>query len=180
METDNVKAQSRIDFDELLFDLPSEVHIPGTRRNVRLTGIHPYTIERLTKLWMERDAVEVPDNDAATLKSMCVEPYFSIKEACLFVLNGFFKIKFWYPIMWRIWAYLRGYTEEQMMPIIQEGKKKIPLTAHWTNMAYSVDMRADWKGMTEKEAEQYRAELLSVVKRLSSKNSQNTDDTGLA
>ena len=46
-------------------------------------------------------------------------------------------------------------------------------------MAYSVDMRADWKGMTEKEAEQYRAELLSVVKRLSSKNSQNTDGTDL-
>ena len=179
METENVKAKARQDFDELWFDLPSVVHIPGTRRDVRLTGLHPYTIERLTRLWMERDAVETPGSDADTLKSMCTEPYFIIKEACLFVLNGYFKIKFWYPIMWRIWAYLRGYTEEQMMPIVQEGKKKIPLTAHWTNMAYSVDMRADWKGMTEKEAEQYRAELLSVVKRLSSKNSQNTDGIDL-
>lgn len=65
-----------------------------------------------------------------------------------------------------------------MMPIIQEGKKKLQLTAHWTNMAFSVDMRMDWKKMTEKEAEQYRAELLSVANQLSSKSSQNTEESG--
>lgn len=159
-------------------DRYTEVLIPFTNRVVKIGWIKPYTIERLTALWVEREMKSVPTNDAETLKSMCKEPYFCIKEACLFYLNGAFRIKFLYPIVWRIWAYLRNYTDEQMMPIIQEGKKKIPLTAHWTIMAYSADMRTDWKNLTEKEAEQYRAELLSVVNRLSSKDSQSTDDGG--
>jgi hypothetical protein len=58
-----------------------------------------------------------------------------------------------------------------MLPIIMEGKKKLPLTAHWMIMAYSADMRTDMVKMTKAEAEQYRAELLSATKQLSSKNS---------
>ena len=67
-----------------------------------------------------------------------------------------------------------------MSPIILEGKKKVQLTAHWTNMAYSVDMRSDWIKMTKEEAEQYRAELLSVAKQLSSKSSPATEGQGVS
>ena len=42
-------------------------------------------------------------------------------------------------------------------------------------MAYSADMRTDMMKMTKTEAEQYRAELLSVQKQLSSKNSLATE-----
>ena len=63
-----------------------------------------------------------------------------------------------------------------MLPIILEGKKKLPLTAHWMIMAYSADMRTDMVKMTKTEAEQYRAELLSVAKQLSSKNSLATGE----
>lgn len=93
-------------------------------------------------------------------------------------INNFWGLLFIYPFKWRIWAYLHEYTETQMMPIIQEGKKKLPLTAHWTNMAYSTDMRTSLKKMTTMEAEQYRAELLLVANRLSSKSSQVSEGTG--
>ena len=116
-----------------------------------------------------------PDETASTLKSMCAEPYFAVKEALLFVLNDYWKIRLFYkPLCWW-WGKVKGYTEDQMSPIILEAKKKIPLIAHWTNMAYSVDTRNDWVRMTKEEAEQYRAELLSVAKQLSSKNSPATE-----
>ena len=171
-----VDISAQREYIEAMLNLPTEVAIIGTKRKVRIRGIKPYTIERLTRLWLERD-MAVAEDAAGTLKSLCIEPYFSVKEACLFVLNGYWGIKMLYPIMWRIWGKLRGYTEEQMQPIILEGKKKLPLTAHWRNMAYSVDMRTDWMKMTSKEAEQYRAELLSDVKRLSLKNSQSTGES---
>lgn len=117
----------------------------------------------------------VPEDAASTLKSMCREPYFAVKEAVILSLNNFWALHLIYPLKWRIWAYLRGYTESQMMPIIMEGKKKLPLTAHWTNMVYSSDMRTDWMRMTKVEAEQYRAELLSVSNQPSLKSSPNTD-----
>lgn len=165
------------DYNDIVEDKPSYILIPKTKKVLKMKGVKPYTLERLTRLWVERDA-SLPENSSDTLKSMCVEPYFSIKEACLFYLNGFFRINLLYPIVWRVWAYIKGYTESQMMPVIQEGKKKLPLTAHWTNMAFSVDMRMDWMKMTQKEAEQYRAELLSVANLLSSKNSQSMEGFG--
>lgn len=158
----------------MLYDIPTKVAIQGTNKTVGIRGIKPYTLECLTRLWIEREE-SAPDNAEDTLKSLCSEPYFAVKQACLFVLNGYWRIKILYPFMWRLWGKLRGYTEEQMLPIIMEGKKKLPLTAHWKVMAFSVDMRTDWMKMTSKEAEQYRAELLSAVSQPSSKSSQNTD-----
>lgn len=166
--------KARRESTENALNIPTTITIPGTRRKVKLSGVKPYTIERLTLLWQERDA-NIPEDSSDTLKSMCVDPYFAVKSAVLFVLNSYWKIVLFYPIMWRIWAKWRGYTDEQMMPIIMEGKKKIPLTAHWTVMAFSVDMRTDWMNLTKKEAEQYQAERLLAVKQLSSRNSQNTE-----
>lgn len=172
---EQVSRQARMGYDEIVNDIPTRVQIPGTNRIVKVRGIRPYTLERLTKLWIARDARTIPEDSASTLKSMCEEPYFAIKEAVILTLNSFWGLLLIYPFKWRIWAYLRGYTEGQVSGIIQEGKKKLPLTAHWTNMAFSVDMRTDWMKMTSKEAEQYRAELLSAASAVSLRNSQSTD-----
>lgn len=174
MEQASIGAQMR--YEEIVADIPTRVHIPGTKREVKLRGIKPYTLTRLTRLWLERDSA-IPKDAPDTLKSMCKEPYFSIKEACIICLNSWWKLILLYPFKWRIWAYLRGYTEAQVLPIIQEGKKKLPLTSHWANMVFSTDMRESWKRMTTVEAEQYRAELLSVGKLLSLKSSPATEDT---
>ena len=169
--------KARRESTENALDIPTAVAIPGTKRKVKISGIKPYTLERLTLLWQERDA-NIPDNSSDTLKSMCIDPYFAVKQAVLFVLNSYWKIRLFYPIMWRIWGKWRGYTDAQMMPIIIEGKKKIPLTAHWTNMVFSVDMRTDWMNLTKKEAEQYQAERLLAANQLLSKSSPNTGRQG--
>lgn len=172
MKQPNIAARRA--YNDIVNDKPTIVAIPGTRKRVKVSGMKPYTIERLTRLWCERD-VASPDDSSGTLKSLCIEPYFNVKQAVLMTLNSYWRIRLLFGLRWRIWAYLRGYTEEQMMPIVAEGKKKLPLMAHWTNMAYSVDMRNDWMKMTSKEAEQYRAELLSVASQLSSKSIQSTE-----
>lgn len=169
-------SDARREYTDIVNDIPTTVAIPGTKKSVKVTGMKPYTIERLTELWCSRD-MTIKEDSSETLRDLCKEPYFAVKEACLFVLNGYWRIRLLFPLMWRIWGKLRGYTEAQMLPIIMEGKKKLPLTAHWTNMAYSVDMRNDWMKLTSKEAEQYRAELLSVANRLSAKNSHSTGES---
>lgn len=168
--------QSKIEYQNSVFDIPAKVKIPGTKKSVLLRGVKPYTLERLTQLWIERDVASTPSDSASTLKSVCIEPYFAVKEALLFVLNGYWKIRLFHRFMSWWWGKVKGYTDEQMLPIILEGKKKLPLTAHWMIMAYSVDMRTDWMKMTKKEAEQYRAEHLSVAKQLSSKSSLATEE----
>ena len=169
MKQPDVKARQRL--NEIVEDTPSKVLIPSTNKTVSIRGIKPYTLERITQLWIERDVASAPEDSSGTLKSMCIEPYFAIKEALYFVLNSWWKINLFHRVMTFWWGKVKGYTDEQMLPIIMEGKKKLPLTAHWTIMAYSADMRMDMMKMTKKEAEQYRAELLSVANHLSSKNS---------
>lgn len=169
----------RKEYFDIVADAPAAVRIPGTGKVVRITGIKPYTMERLTALWLERDLASVEVKDGSdVLKDMAKEPYFAVKEACIFVLNSYWKLRLVYPFMWRIWAYLRGYTDSQMEPVILEGKKKLQLEAHWKVMAYSLDMRTDMMMMTKKEAEQYRAELLSAEKLLSLKTFQSMAGQG--
>lgn len=176
MKQADVNARKRL--SEVTEDTATIVAIPGTKKRVSLRGVKPYTLEMITKLWLERDIMVVPDDSASTLKSMCSEPYFAIREALYLVLNSWWKINLFHKFLTFWWGKVIGYTDEQMMPIILEGKKKLPLTAHWMIMAYSADMRADMKKMTKTEAEQFRAELISAAKQLSSKSSHATEGQG--
>lgn len=173
MKQADIKARQRL--SEVADDAPTIVEIPDTKKKVSLRGVKPYTLERITQLWLQRDTMAISDNSASTLKSMCSEPYFAVKEALYFVLNDWWKINLFHRFMTFWWGKVKGYTDEQMLPIILEGKKKLPLTAHWMIMAYSSDMRTDMVKMTKTEAEQFRAELLSAAKQLSSKSSHATE-----
>lgn len=165
--------------NEIISDEATTIAIAGTRRTVKVRGIRPYTIECLTKLWSERE-MQIPESSSDTLRSVCIDPYFSIKCACTIVLNSYWKLRLLYPLKWRIWAFLRGYSEEQMEPIIAEGKKKLPLEPFWRNMVYLTDMRADWMKMTQKEAETFQAEQIWAVSQLSSKNTPSMAGPGSA
>jgi hypothetical protein len=166
--------EQRIEYMNIVENSVSIVPIKGTKRSVRLRWLHPYTIERITKVWIERDMASAKlRNGSDVAKDLCKEPYFAFKEAALIILNHDIKIRLFYGILWR-WLAFR-YTEGQMVDIIAEGKKKVNLMAHFGTMAYSMDMRTDMVEMTKKEAEQYRAELLLEGKRRSSRTSPNTE-----
>ena len=160
----------RIEYDAIVNNRPSEVHIAGRKRPVRLYWLKRYTLERLTEVWLERDMASARINNAEDVaKDMLKEPYFAFKEAALMILNHDIKIRLFYPLLWRFLAH--KYSEEQIAPVVLEGKKKLPLAAHYEVMAYSMDMRTDMVKMTKMEAEQYQAEHLSALKQLSSKSS---------
>ena len=169
--------EQRKEYNDIVNNSVSIVPIIGTKRSVKLRWMHPYTIERITEVWIERDLASAAAKDGAeTLKDLCKEPYFAFKEAALMILNNDIKIRLFYGLYWRYLAW--RYTEVQMSPIIAEGKKKLPLMAHYEILWYSLDMRTDMMKMTKKEAEQFRAELLLEAKRLSSKSTPVTGGSG--
>lgn len=154
--------------------LPSKVRIPGTKRTITLREMHPGTIEKVTKIWIERDLASAKVTEGEDVaKDLVKEPYFAFKEAAAYYLNHDIKLRLFWPFLWRWWAF--RYTESQMLPIIIEGKKKLPLTAHFEIMAYSMDTRTDWVKMTKMEAERYQAAQALALKRLSSRTSPPTE-----
>lgn len=166
--------QARKEYDEIVNDSVTIVPIRGTRKSVRIRWMKPYTMERITQVWIERDLASAKIEEGTdVIRDLCKEPYFAFKEAALMILNHDLKIRLFYPLYWRWLAY--RYDETQMTDIIAAGKKKLPLMAHYATMAYSMDMRTDLMKMTKREAEQYRAELLSAVKQPSAKTSPDTE-----
>ena len=173
--------KQRQEYNDIVENSVSVVPIEGTKRSFKLRWMHPYTIERLTKVWIERDIASANVSKSANaLKDLAKEPYFAFKEAALMILNHDLKIRLFYGIFWR-WLSIR-YSEPQIVPVIAEGKKKLPLMARYETIIFSMDMRTDMIKMTTAEVEQYRAELLLGAKRLSAKTSPNTEghDGGLA
>lgn len=170
-----MKLKAKKEYADIVNDSVTLVPIKGTKKHVRLRWVKPYTLERLTQVWIERDIASANiESGSEVMRDMAKEPYFAFKEAALLILNNDIKIRLFYPLYWRWLAH--RYDETQIVDIISEGKKKLPLMAHFEIMAYSLDMRTDIKKMTTKEAEQYRAELLLATKPLSSKISRPTDN----
>lgn len=166
--------KSRREYLDIVEDSATTVRIPRAKKSFRIRWVKPYTMERLTRVWLERDLASARVADGSdVLSDLAAEPYFAFKEAALFILNNDIRIRLFYPLLWR-WLAFR-YDEAQMVPIIAEGKKKLPLTAHFETMVCSMDMRTDTMKMTKKEADQYQAELLSAMKQLSSRTSPPTD-----
>ena len=158
--------ESKKQYNDIVNDAPTIVRIG--KRTFKLHWLKPYTLERLTSVWLERDLASASIDEAKDVaRDMLKEPYFAFKEAALMLLNHDIKIRLFYPVLWRWLAH--KYSEEQIVRIVLEGKKKLPVMAHYETMAYSLDMRTDVIKMTKMEAEQYQAELHSVARQLSSK-----------
>ena len=118
--------EQRKEYMDIVEDSVSVVPIKGTKRTVRLHWIKPYTMERITKVWLERDLASVKvEKGSDVLKDLAKEPYFVFKEAALMILNHDIKIRLFYGIYWRWLAF--KYNEAQMVDIVAEGKKNFRL-----------------------------------------------------
>lgn len=132
---DKQELQS-IDFNG--YDL---VTIPGTKTNYKIGWIKNYTLEQIDKL-----SLKLKEHKDKSL------PYkYSAQMASLCILNGM-KIFFFHSLLWRYLYYVKGYTSEQLVPIIQTAKKKAPVEGHLIITMLSETMTLTTMTVTEEEA----------------------------
>ncbi len=94
----------------------------------------------------------------------------SYQTAACIILNGFIKIKLFYPILWRWLYYVKQYTETDLTEIIAIGKKKIPLQSYYVNTTLMTDMTDMSMTMTKKEVSSFRQGLITEQLGTSQKN----------
>lgn len=92
------------------------------------------------------------------------ESQVSCKLAAVVVLNGFFKIKFFYPFLWRWYYYIKQYDDSVLLPIIEMGKKKVQLTEYYSIMMLAQGLKDTHQTMTREEASRILQELSSAHK----------------
>lgn len=129
--------------NDVMEDSIDEVAIKGTDKKYKIGWLKKGTMRKITSVALE-------DNKDDML---------SAKTAALIVLNNYWKIKFFYPILWRWFFYIKEYTDDQLSEILSVGKKKVPYIAFLTNTILVTGMKDTIMTMTKKEAERIRQGL---------------------
>lgn len=117
------------------------ISIPGCRKKFKIRFLCDYTIQKITQLLLEREELEEAakgDDSDAVMRSAVRHPYFTIKMASLATLNTPFKIAIFHPFLWRWWAYVRHFDEEQMAPVAEAVQKKNQLVCNSVLGEYQV------------------------------------------
>lgn len=150
-------------------NLKTEVRIPRSKKKYKIGWLKPYTTNRVSAIFLENEAPEdIKDGDL--IQFMATKSKLVAKMASLIVLNDFWKIKFWHPVLWRWMFYFKQYSYEQLQPIIIEGKKKMPVQGFYISMALASSMMDTARTMMKEEAQQYLRELSSAPDQHSGKS----------
>lgn len=122
------EAQQR-EYKSMVENTPTEVSILRTKKKYLIKWIKNGTIEKLSKLLIHaKDTDNDADKDNPNVyEVICSDAKLACKAAAMFVLNGYWSIKFKYWFLWRWYYYIRQYDSIQLQPILTVGKKKLPL-----------------------------------------------------
>lgn len=132
--------------DAMANDTPLTVNIPNTKRSVKIGWIRTDTIRKITGLYLNKRT------------DSRYERQIGCRMAALGVLNGYWKIKLFYPFLWRWYYYIRQYHDYQLLPIVEEIKKKVVPIPSWLVMTYLQGLSDTAATMTRKEVAASRQE----------------------
>ena len=138
------------------------------------TGIllKPVTIEKLSRLLIRKASTDDKDKEAdEILNAVLTDTKLACKTAAIYLLDGYWKLKFRYWYLWRWFYYIRQYSNDQLQDILVEGKKKVPLTQFLTLTMSLTEARVTLMMMRTEEAER-------ILQGLASEHRQETEKQG--
>ena len=134
----------------ILNDTETMIKIPGTSHKVKLGFLRDCTVDKVTQLLLEREEQDEKAEGAEELmRSAAKHPYLNLKIAVWYVLNDYWKLRLWFPLVWRWWAYVWRLNESQIASVLAEAQKKTADFLNWYSMSMGLGMaiRADLKTM---------------------------------
>lgn len=138
------------------------VQIPQTKKKYKVYWAKNGQLVKLSRLLIKKQGSDDKDgNEASTLDEVIEDSKVACKAAAIFVLHGYWRIKLKYWFLWRWFYYIRQYDMQQLQPIIEEGKKKVPWMQFYAATISLTEVKGTLMNMTMKEAEHIRQELLS-------------------
>lgn len=178
------EAQQR-EYKSMVEDIPTSVGILRTGKKYRIKWIKNGAVERLSKLLVH---AKEADNDASEegsniYEAICDDARLSCKAAALFILNGYWSIKFKYWFLWRWFYYVRQYDGIQLQPLLAVGKKKLPLMQFYGTTTLLTGVKDTLMQMRIQEVErilqeQALAQYTSNVGTGSTSSGQDTSSSG--
>lgn len=136
------------------------VSVLGTKKKYRIRWLKNGQINRLSRLLIRKGKTDDEDGrkDSA-LDAIMDDSKLACKAAAIYILDGYWKLKFRYWYLWRWFYYIRQYDNVQLQEILDEGKKKVPLIPFLVTTTSLTAARATLMNMRTAEAERTLQEL---------------------
>ena len=115
--------------------------------------------------WMRRGALRKFTSVMLDKREdMATQSKVTCKQAAIVVLNGYWKIKFCYWILWRWYYYIEQYLDSELLPIVEEGKKKVQAQEYFSIMMLAQELKDTLQVMTKEEVSRFLQERSSEQK----------------
>lgn len=139
------------------------VGIVGTKKEYKIRWLKNGQIDKLSRLLIRKaDTDEKDGQKDNALDSVIEDSKLACKAAAIYILDGYWKLKFRYWYLWRWFYYIRQYDNVQLQPILDEGKKKVPLTQFLMTTMSLTGARDTLMTMRTEEAERTLQELATA------------------
>ena len=150
--------QPSVDAQQVYLSLISndaeEVQILRTKKKYKVRWLKNGQLEKLTRLLLHKKSVdEEKTTGSEVLDEILEDTKLACKAAAIILLDGYWKIKFRYPLLWRWFYYVKQYDNIQLAPILDAGKKKVPQMQFFQTIMSLTEARDSLMRMRAKEVE---------------------------
>lgn len=136
------------------------VSILGTNKKYKIRWLKNGQIDKLSRLLIRKsDTDEKDGTQDNALDAILNDSKLACKASAIYILDGYWKIKFRYWFMWRWFYYIRQYDNVQLQELLEEGKKKVPLIPFLTTTMSLTGAKGTLMNMRTEEAERTLQEL---------------------
>jgi len=153
-----VVEQPPIDVQHLYMSMVNndadEVTILRTKKKYKIRWLKNGQLEKLSRLLLHKKEV---DNGKTTgddvLDAILEDSKLACKAAAIIILDGYWKIKLRYWILWRWFYYVKQYDNIQLDPVLETGKKKVPQMQFYKTIMSLTEAKDSLMRMRVKEVE---------------------------
>ena len=156
-------VESQRDYVSLRDNDATIVPVLGTRKKYKIRWLKNGQINKLSRLLIRKsDTDEKDGQNESPLDAVLDDTKLACKAAAIYILDGYWKLKFRYWFLWRWFYYIRQYDNEQLQPLLEAGKKKVPLTQFLLTTMSLTEARVTLISMRTEEVERILQERASV------------------
>ena len=146
------------------------VSILGTKKKYKIRWLKNGQIDRLSRLLIRKGDTDNEDSTKDNpLDAVLNDTKLACKAAAIMVLDGYWKLKFRYWLLWRWFYYIRQYDNVQLQGLLDEGKKKVPLAPFLMTIMSLTAARDTLMNMRTEEAEHILQELATAQQEATAK-----------
>ena len=156
-------VESQRDYVSLRDNDATIVPVLGTKKKYKIRWLKNGQINKLSRLLIRKSDTDDKDgqNDSP-LDAVLDDTKLACKAAAIYILDGYWKLKFRYWFLWRWFYYIRQYDNDQLQPLLDAGKKKVPLTQFLLATMSLTEARVTLMSMRTEEVERILQERATV------------------